>query len=61
MLNDYFAAENCKDIIACGFDVEKTFIFSNFDYMGTLYPNVVKIQKLITNNQVRGIFGVTGK
>jgi tryptophanyl-tRNA synthetase len=51
--------ENCKDIIACGFDVEKTFIFSNFDYMGILYPNVVKIQKLITNNQVRGIFGVT--
>jgi len=51
--------ENCKDIIACGFDVKKTFIFSNFDYMGSLYPNVVKIQRHVTNNQVRGLFGVT--
>lgn len=28
------ARENAKDIIACGFDVTKTFIFSNFDYVG---------------------------
>lgn len=28
------AKENAKDIIACGFDVEKTFIFSNFRYIG---------------------------
>lgn len=28
------AFENAKDIIACGFDVEKTFIFSDFQYMG---------------------------
>ena len=27
------AYENSKDIIACGFDVNKTFIFSNLDYM----------------------------
>ena len=27
------AYENAKDIIACGFDVNKTFIFSNLDYM----------------------------
>ena len=26
--------ENAKDIIACGFDPCKTFIFSNLDYMG---------------------------
>ncbi len=25
--------ENAKDIIACGFDVEKTFIFSDIDYL----------------------------
>lgn len=29
-----FAVENAKDIIACGFDVNKTFIFSDLDYMG---------------------------
>lgn len=27
------AHENAKDIIACGFDKEKTFIFSNLEYM----------------------------
>ncbi|CAA0821612.1 Nucleotidylyl transferase superfamily protein, partial [Striga hermonthica] len=28
------ARENAKDIIACGFDVSRTFIFSDFDYVG---------------------------
>ncbi|XP_077415250.1 tryptophan--tRNA ligase, cytoplasmic [Vanacampus margaritifer] len=57
-----FALENAKDIIACGFDVNKTFIFSDLDYMGAtpqFYRNVVKIQKLVTFNQVKGIFGFT--
>ena len=27
------AHENAKDIIACGFDIKKTFIFSNMEYM----------------------------
>ncbi|KAL2098688.1 hypothetical protein ACEWY4_005168 [Coilia grayii] len=57
-----FAVENAKDIIACGFDVNKTFIFSDLDYMGSspsFYRNVVKIQKHVTFNQVKGIFGFT--
>jgi tryptophanyl-tRNA synthetase len=29
-----FAYENAKDIIACGFKLEKTFIFSDLDYVG---------------------------
>ena len=28
------AQDNVKDIIALGFDVEKTFIFCDFDYIG---------------------------
>lgn len=28
------ARENAKDIIACGFDIERTFIFSDFEYVG---------------------------
>jgi tryptophanyl-tRNA synthetase len=28
-----YSYENAKDIIACGFDMSKTFIFSDFDYM----------------------------
>ncbi|XP_037687803.1 tryptophan--tRNA ligase, cytoplasmic [Choloepus didactylus] len=57
-----YAVENAKDIIACGFDIKKTFIFSDFDYMGMspgFYRNVVKIQKHVTFNQVKGIFGFT--
>lgn len=29
-----FTRENVKDIIAIGFDINKTFIFSDFDYIG---------------------------
>ncbi|XP_066551038.1 tryptophan--tRNA ligase, cytoplasmic [Amia ocellicauda] len=57
-----FAVENAKDIIACGFDVNKTFIFSDLDYMGKspgFYRNIVKVQKHVTFNQVKGIFGFT--
>lgn len=49
--------ENAKDIIACGFDAKRTFIFRNLDYMGTLYKNVCKIQKCETLNQECGVFG----
>ena len=49
--------ENAKDIIACGFDPEKTFIFSDIDYIHGLYPNTLRIQKHVTFNQVKGIFG----
>lgn len=51
------AFENAKDIIACGFDITRTFIFSDLDYIGSMYPNIVKIQKAVTYNQVKGIFG----
>jgi tryptophanyl-tRNA synthetase len=29
-----FAYDNAKDIIACGFNPEKTFIFSDFEFVG---------------------------
>lgn len=29
-----YAFQNARDIIACGFKLEKTFIFSNLDYVG---------------------------
>ena len=48
---------NAKDIIACGFDVKKTFIFSDLDYIQHMYPVVLQIQKLVTYSQSRGIFG----
>lgn len=36
------AVENVKDIISLGFDVEKTFIFCDFTYMGYVYGVLVK-------------------
>lgn len=42
--------ENIKDIIAFGFDLEKTFIFSDVDYIQYLYPNVLKMQKHVNYN-----------
>ena len=50
--------ENIRDIIACGFNPEKTFIFTNFDYIGTMYKNVVQIQSKLTNSQVFATFGI---
>ncbi|KAH3757239.1 tryptophan--tRNA ligase, cytoplasmic [Pelomyxa schiedti] len=55
----HYMRENVKDIIALGFDVTKTFIFSDLEYIGHMYPLVLRIQKMITANQVKGIFGFT--
>eukprot|EP01114_Cavostelium_apophysatum_P004899 TRINITY_DN1534_c0_g1_i1.p1 TRINITY_DN1534_c0_g1~~TRINITY_DN1534_c0_g1_i1.p1 ORF type:complete len:435 (+),score=122.15 TRINITY_DN1534_c0_g1_i1:52-1305(+) len=52
-----FTKENVKDIIAVGFDIRKTFIFSNLEYVGTMYPNILKIQKSVTGSVVRATFG----
>ncbi|XP_072025449.1 tryptophan--tRNA ligase, cytoplasmic-like [Amphiura filiformis] len=52
--------ENAKDIIALGFDKDKTFIFSDMEYIGScpaFYRNMIKVQKCVTFNQVKGIFG----
>jgi tryptophanyl-tRNA synthetase len=90
--------ENVKDILACGFDITRTFVFSDLDYVGsvlrgctaihcdclpatkrlscaalvvargcadwcargsTMYPNICKVQKCMTINQVKGALGIT--
>merc|ERR1719446_1816181 len=53
--------ENAKDIIACGFNKSKTFIFSDLDYFGHMYPNIVRIWKAVTYNTARGAFGFVGE
>lgn len=54
--------ENAKDIIALGFDREKTFMFSYIDYMtggnGTdFYKNILEVQKRCNLNTAQSIFG----
>lgn len=53
-----FTHENAKDIIACGFDPELTFIFSNYAYMGgAFYKNVTKISRQINVTTAKAVFG----
>jgi tryptophanyl-tRNA synthetase len=53
-----FSKQNARDIIAVGFNLEKTFIFSNFEYVGgPFYHNVVKISRQITFSQAKATFG----
>ncbi|CAL1703445.1 unnamed protein product [Somion occarium] len=53
-----FAKHNARDIIAVGFKLEKTFIFSDFDYVGgAFYRNISKISRQITINQAKSTFG----
>lgn len=47
------AYTNAKDIIAAGFDKDRTFIFSDVEYMQHLYPNVCRFQRLLTYNQCK--------
>ena len=49
------AHENAKDIIACGFDKEKTFIFSNMEYM-----RLVQTATCISNNIPSGSYTLNG-
>ncbi|KAF2285009.1 hypothetical protein GH714_034691 [Hevea brasiliensis] len=56
------ARENARDIIACGFDITRTFIFQDFEYVGgSFYNNMVKVEKCVTYNKVVGIFGFSGE
>lgn len=53
-----FTLENAKDIIAVGFDLEKTFVFSDLQYMGgAFYENVVRTSRQITTSVAKSVFG----
>ena len=53
-----FARDNAKDIIAIGFDLKKTFIYSDLKYFGGhMLMNAWEFSKAVTFNQVRGAFG----
>ncbi|KAG9244082.1 hypothetical protein BJ878DRAFT_576016 [Calycina marina] len=53
-----YTAGNAKDIIAVGFDPKKTFMFSDFDFMGgAFYQNTTRMAKHMTLNVVQAVFG----
>ncbi|PSK58671.1 Tryptophan--tRNA ligase, cytoplasmic [Elsinoe australis] len=56
-----YARDNAKDIIALGFDPKKTFIYTDYDYVGGhFYQNISEFEALLTNNQIRGALGFDG-
>ena len=56
-----FSHENAKDIIALGFDPKKTFIYTDYEYLGGhFYHNTSEFESLVTFNQVQGAFGFNG-
>lgn len=52
-----YAYENALDIIALGFDPEKTFIFLDTEYSHNLYPIAIKVAKKITFSTAKAVFG----
>ncbi|MGM0405174.1 MAG: tryptophan--tRNA ligase [Thermoplasmatota archaeon] len=52
-----FAIENALDIIALGFDPEKTHIIIDTDNIDTLYPIALRVAKRINFSNVKAVFG----
>lgn len=56
-----YSRENAKDIIALGFDVKKTFIYSDLKFVGNggghFSLNAWEFSKIVNFDQVRGAFG----
>ena len=51
---------NAKDILAFGFDLSKTFMFSNMDFVGgAFYQNIISIARHITVRSIKEDLGFT--
>jgi tryptophanyl-tRNA synthetase len=53
------AGENIRDIIAVGFNPDKTFIFKDSEYIKNMYPLLMKAARKITGSTVKAVFGFT--
>ncbi|MBI5223514.1 tryptophan--tRNA ligase [Candidatus Micrarchaeota archaeon] len=51
------AYDNILDIIALGFDPNRTFIFKNTEYVRNVYPLLLKAAKRVTGSTMKAIFG----
>ncbi|KAF2458549.1 hypothetical protein BDY21DRAFT_385081 [Lineolata rhizophorae] len=53
-----FVRRHARDILAVGFDPKKTFLFSDFEFVGgAFYRNVVDVSRCITLNISKAVFG----
>ena len=56
-----YALENSLDLIALGFDPEKTFIIIDTDNAGTLYRIALQVAKKVTASTARSVFGFSSE
>jgi len=56
-----WAQDNILEIIAVGFDPDKTFIFQDTEFMGHAYPLILKIARRINYSTAKSVFGFTGE
>ncbi len=56
-----YAYDNILDIIALGFNPERTFIFLDTEYAKTLYNQAIKVAKRITFSTAKAVFGFTNE
>ena len=54
-----YAYENVLDVIAVGFDENRTRIFIDTEYAKTLYPQAIRVAKHITFSTASAVFGFT--
>lgn len=53
-----YTSKNAKDIISAGFDPKKTFMFSDYEFMGgAFYKNITRMSKKISLNTAEKVFG----
>ena len=57
----HWARENILDIIATGFDPERTFIIQDTKFIGQCYPLLLKIAKRINYSLAKAVFGFGGE
>ncbi len=57
----HWAHDNILDIIAVGFDPDKTFILQDTEFVGHAYPLILKIARRVNFSTARSVFGFTGE
>lgn len=53
-----YALDNALDVIALGFDPEKTKIFLDTEYIGSMYDLAISVAKRVTFSTVKATFGL---
>jgi tryptophanyl-tRNA synthetase len=52
-----YTYDNALDVIACGFDADKTYIFSDIEHIQHLYKIGLKVAKKVTYSTAKAVFG----